>query len=61
MRSPSNTYGYSYKGWEIYDNGPEYWPVTGRYQAKKFGIRIGTSTEEGLIKMIDQRPMWTSD
>ncbi len=45
-----------YKGWAIYDNGPAYHPITGRWVAYRHGVRIGANTEELLIRMIDSRP-----
>ena len=44
-----------YRGWAIYDNGAQCHPITGRWQAWRWGVRIGTTTQEGLIRMIDQR------
>lgn len=44
-----------YAGWRCYDRGPGSHSVTGRFFAVKWGVRIGTTTEEGLIRMIDLR------
>lgn len=44
-----------YRGWAVYDNGPDFHPVTGRFMAYRFGVRIGHPTQEGIIRMIDQR------
>ena len=44
-----------YDGWNIYDRGKGNHPITGRFFATRRGVRIGTTTEEGLIRMIDQK------
>ena len=46
----------TYKGWRIYDNGPDYHPVTGRWRAVRHGVGMGHPTWEGLRRMIDTRP-----
>jgi hypothetical protein len=48
-----------YRGWSIY-HCPNA-PITGQYQAVKFGVKIGSNTEEMVIRMIDQRLPWTPD
>jgi len=45
----------SRKGWRIYDNGENYHPTTGRWQAFRHGVRIGNSTKSGLLQMIDNK------
>ena len=45
----------NYAGWCVYDNGPDYHPVTGRFYALRHGVRMGANTEEQLIHMIDLR------
>ena len=47
--------GELYRGWTMYDNGAGSHPITGRWFAKQWGVRIGTTTRDGLIRMIDQR------
>ena len=45
----------NHKGWRIYDNGPNYHPTTGRFEATFHGVKMGHPTEEGLRRMIDTR------
>ena len=45
----------TYRGWRIYDNGEHYHPCTGRWCAVKWGVRIGTTTQDGLLRMLEQR------
>jgi len=47
--------GETYLGWRIYDNGPTYHPVTGRWVAIRYGVRMGHNDGEGLKRMLDQR------
>ena len=42
-------------GWQVYDNGAGYHPVTGRWIAIRYGVRMGHNDGGGLKKMIDQR------
>lgn len=42
-----------YRGWEIWESATA--PVTGRWQAIRFGVKMGTTTKEGIKLMIDQR------
>lgn len=44
-----------YKGWDIFDNGVGFHPVTGRFMAYRYGVRMGASTRAALISMIDMR------
>lgn len=44
---------YRYNGWLIYQGPPH--PVTGQWRAERFGVRMGTTTEAGIRRMIDQR------
>jgi hypothetical protein len=44
---------FHYRGWD-YGYYPDR-PVTGRWAAVRFGVMIGTTTEEGLRRMIDYR------
>lgn len=50
-----NAYPTTYGGWRLYDRGPGSHPVTGRFYAVRFGVRIGHSTAEGLRRMMDTR------
>lgn len=52
---PTNLLPDNYKGWAVYDNGPSYHPVTGRWVAVRFGVRMGANTEALLRRMIDNR------
>ncbi len=46
--------GSMYNGWRIsYCGGA---PVTGRWYALRFGVRMSANTEEQLRTMIDNRP-----
>lgn len=47
--------GDTYCGWRVYDNGPTYHPVTGRWVAIRHGVRVGHNTGDGLKTMLDQR------
>jgi len=42
-----------YRGWNIW-RGPDH-PITGQWRADRFGIRMGNTTREGLLRMIDLR------
>ena len=43
----------NYNGWSICDNGKDYHPKTGRFMATRFGVRVGSSTQESVIAIID--------
>jgi len=45
----------NFDGWRLYDNGPGYHPVTGRFEAHRWGVRLSANTEELLIEMIKMR------
>lgn len=42
----------NYRGWKIYMCS------AGRYFAVRHGVRMNANTQELLITMIDQRPVW---
>jgi tetrahydromethanopterin S-methyltransferase subunit B len=42
-------------GWNVYDNGPDHHPVTGRFRAWRHGVSIGHATLPGLLAMIDTK------
>jgi hypothetical protein len=42
-----------YRGWEIYQDINA--PITGRWKALRFGVRIGNTTKEGVKRMIDAK------
>jgi hypothetical protein len=42
-------------GWNVYDNGPDHHPVTGRFRGWRHGVAMGHSMLEGLLRMIDTR------
>lgn len=41
------------RGWRIYEDMTA--PVTGRWKAVRYGVRMGASTYEMLVNMIYQR------
>jgi hypothetical protein len=45
----------SRRGWNVYDNGPDHHPTTGRFRAWRVGVAVGHSTLDGLLSMIDAR------
>jgi len=42
-----------YRGWEIYQDFSA--PITGRWKAIQFGVRMGASTEEAVKRMVDNK------
>ena len=44
----------NYRGWLVYDNETNYRPKTGRFQALRFGVSMGSQSETALVGMIDQ-------
>jgi hypothetical protein len=48
-----------YRGWSIYYSANA--PVTGKFQAVKFGVSMCANTEEMLVLMINQRQSLTPE
>jgi hypothetical protein len=46
---------YNYRGWRVWDRGPRHHPVTGRWMAFRYGVRIGHSDKRGILSMIDNK------
>ena len=42
-------------GWNVYDNGPDHHPITGRFRAWRYGVALGHPTLDGLLAMIDAK------
>lgn len=42
-------------GWNVYDNGPDHHPITGRFRAWRYGVALGSGTLPELLRMIDER------
>lgn len=42
-------------GWNVYDNGPDHHPATGRFRAWRYGVSMGASTLPALLEMIDAK------
>ena len=51
MKTLNNIDRHRYKGWTITYSDRA--PVTGRWMAAKYGIRMCNTTEDGLKRMID--------
>lgn len=48
-------YVQTYLGWKIYDNGPNYWPATGRFTSTKFGVEVHGGRLETVLNTIKDR------